>query len=59
MVVASSRKIITEAMAWEDLPREATDALQGLADLEQSKGMATLHLMSITSNMEANFKLLQ
>ena len=32
------------------------DALQGVVDLEQSKGLATLHLMSIATNMDANFK---
>ena len=58
MAVALSRKIIDEALAQEGLSQDTKDALQGVADLEQSKGMATLHLMSIASNMDANLKLL-
>ena len=49
MTGATAGRIIDEALCKEDLPQEARDALQGVADLEMSRGHVMLHLMSLAS----------
>ena len=52
-------RIIEEALRNKDLPQEAKDALQDVADLERSKGHAVLHLMTLASTLDAKMKLLK
>ena len=59
MTRASAGRIIEEALHNKDLPQEARDALQGMADLEWSRGHAVLHLMTLASTLDANMKLLR
>ena len=59
MTGATANRIIEEALWNKDLPQEAKDALQGVADLEQSRGHAVLHLMRLVSTLGANMKLLR
>ena len=56
---ASAGRILEEASWNEELPQEAKDALQGLADLERSRGHAVLHLLLILSTLDVNMKLLR
>ena len=43
---AAASRIIKEALEDESLPQQARDALQGLADLEISRGHAAFHILS-------------
>ena len=54
---ASAGRILEEASRNDGLPQEAKDALQGLAGLEWFRGHAVLHLMSLSSTLDANMKL--
>ena len=60
MTGALSGRIIEKALKNETpgLPQEARDALQGVADLEHSRGLAVLHLLSVSLTLDANLKLL-
>ena len=49
---------IKEAME-ESLSQRAKDALQSVTDLEQSRGHAAFHLLSLASSFDANLKLLR
>ena len=59
MTGVAADRIIGEALKNQDLPQEAKDALQGVADLEQSRGHAVLHLLTLASTLDANLKLLR
>ena len=59
MTGASSGRIIEEVLKNESLPQEAKDALQGVADLERSRALAVLHLLSILSTLDTNLKLMR
>ena len=52
-------KVLEEASQNQELPRETKDMLQCCADLEWSKGHAVLHLLSLSSTLDANMKLLR
>ena len=45
MIGAATGRIIKETMEEESLSQQAKDALQGMADLEQSRGHAAFHLL--------------
>ena len=56
---AGASRIIKETLEDESLPQRDRDALQGLADLEISRGHAAFHILSLASTLNANLKLLQ
>ena len=47
MMGAAAGRIISEAMEEESLSQRAKDALQGVADLEKSRGHAAFHFFSL------------
>ena len=59
MTGAAMGRIIEEVLHKKDLLQEARDALHGVADLEQSRGHAVLHLMTLALTLNANMKLLR
>ena len=59
MMGAAAGRIIAEAMEDESLSQRVKDTLQGLADLEQSRGPAAFHILSLASTFDANLKLLR
>ena len=59
MTGTAAGRIIAEALRNEHPPQEAKDTLQGVADLEQSRRHAVLHLLMLASTLGANLKLLR
>ena len=49
---ASACKVLEEMSQNQELPKEAKDAFQCLADLEQSRGHAVLHMLSLSTTMD-------
>ena len=59
MTGAMAGRIISEVMEEEFLSQRAKDALRVVADLEQSRGHAAFHLLSLAASFDANLKLLR
>ena len=59
MAAAAARTIIKEALESLDLDTRLRDTFQGLLDMEESRGHATLHAMQVVSIVDANIKLLR
>ena len=59
MTGSSAGMIFEEAAGIEGLPQDTKDALQGLVNLERSRGHVVLHLLSLASTLDPNVKLLR
>ena len=59
MTGAASGRIAVEALKDETLSQGARDTIQGMVDLEQSRGHTAFHLLSLALTFDANVKLLR